>query len=126
MQPKRQVLIESLDEVIGNRLARLRKERSLSQQELATILKVSQSNVSDYERGHLRLHADVIVTLARVLNVSTDELLGVESSPRRSIVRDRRLLQRLALIERLSKRDKDALLRTITAFLDRMEPDKAA
>lgn len=117
MRPKRQRLTEDIIEPLGHRLARLRKERGITQEELAVRLKVSQSSVSEYERDRLRLHADLIIALAKVLNVTTDELLGVAapSKPRGSL--DTRIAQRVALIERLAKRDKDALLRTINGFL---------
>lgn len=87
--------------------------------ELAERLKVSQSNVSDYERDNLRLHADVIVELTKILGISSDELLGITPDQRAAVVRDVRLARRLAQIDHLPKRDKDALVRTISAFLER-------
>jgi hypothetical protein len=77
------------------------------------------SSVSDYERDHLRLHADVILAIATFLDLSTDEPLGRQPVPRAHRVTDSRLLERMALIERLPKRDRDALLRTINAFLSK-------
>jgi transcriptional regulator with XRE-family HTH domain len=62
---------------IGERLTRLRRERGISQQELAEQLGIAQPNVSDYERGALRLHGELIVKLTEVLKVSSDELLGL-------------------------------------------------
>ena len=41
---------------IGERIARLRKERGITQVEMAELLGLSQPVVSDYERGALRLH----------------------------------------------------------------------
>jgi transcriptional regulator with XRE-family HTH domain len=83
-------------------------------------LGVSQPIVSDYERGELRLHGELIVTLADLLGVSTDELLGrAARSPRGTAVKNRRLLRRIQEIDRLPKRDQQALLRTIDAFLTR-------
>lgn len=113
MPPRRKLLVEDLPEQLGLRLARLRKERGITQEELAAQLHLSQANVSDYERGRLRLHADVIIELTRILDVSADELLGIERKPRASQAQDRRVLQRLRLIDNLPKRDKDAVLRMI-------------
>lgn len=98
---------------IGHQLARLRKARGISQEELAEQLSISQTNVSAYERGALRLHGDLIVKLTRILKVSADELLGLAQPPRVPVIRDRRFLRRLELIDRLPKRDKDALLRML-------------
>jgi transcriptional regulator with XRE-family HTH domain len=81
------------------------------------LLGVSQPNVSDYERGVLRVHGELLVKLARILKVSADEILGLEKSPPSRAPRDRRLLRRLQDVYKLSKRDREALLRTVDAFL---------
>src|SRR3972149_4323972 len=65
-------------ESIAERVARIRKERGITQEEMARLLKVSQPIVSDYERGELRLHGELIIELARILGVTTDEILGLE------------------------------------------------
>lgn len=103
---------------IGERLARLRKERGVSQIEMAERLGVSQPVISEYERGTVRLHGELIVKLAGILRVSADELLGLEKEPARG-PRDRAIARRLRDIDRLPKRDRDALVRTIDAFLAR-------
>lgn len=104
-------------ETIGQRLARLRRERGLTQVELAAQIDVSQPVLSDYERGTLRLHGQLIVQLAGILGVSADELLGLEKPRTGSAAPNRRLLRRLQQLEKLPKRDQQALLRTIDAFL---------
>jgi len=104
-------------ETIGQRLARLRRERGITQAEIADKLGIVQPMVSDYERGELRLHGQLIVQLARLLRVSADELLGLEKAKGRGPVKNRRLLRRLQQLEKLPKRDQQALLRTIDAFL---------
>jgi transcriptional regulator with XRE-family HTH domain len=65
-------------ESLGQRLARLRKERGITQVELALRLGVAQPVVSDYERGELRLHGELIIRLTQILAVSSDELLGLQ------------------------------------------------
>jgi transcriptional regulator with XRE-family HTH domain len=107
-------------ETIGERMARLRRERGLTQMELAEELGVAQPVVSDYERGELRLHGQLIVELSRVLNVSADELLGLEKPRRNGALKNRQLLRRLKQLDRLPKRDQQALLRTIDAFLSKV------
>jgi transcriptional regulator with XRE-family HTH domain len=104
-------------ETIGQRLARLRRERGLTQVELAEQIGVSQPVLSDYERGTLRLHGQLIAQLARILRVSADELLGLEPTKSTAGASNRRLLRRLQQLENLPKRDQQALLRTIDAFL---------
>lgn len=116
------LLTEEGARAIGERLARLRKERGITQVEMAELLGVSQGNVSDYERGEVRLHGELLVKFARILKVSADEILGLESSRPTRVPRDRRLLRRLQDLDRLSKRDREALLRTLDAFLAKAQP----
>jgi transcriptional regulator with XRE-family HTH domain len=107
----------SPEETVGQRLARLRRERGLTQVELAERLGVAQPIVSDYERGELRLHGQLIVRLTEILGVSADELLGLAPAPPARPVTYRRLVRRLQAIDRLPRRDQQALYRTIDAFL---------
>lgn len=102
---------------IGERIARLRKDRGLTQKELAERLGVSQPVVSDYENDVIRLPADVVITLAGILSVSADELLGLHGGATTKGIANRRLNRRLQAIEQLPKRDQEALLRTIDAFV---------
>jgi transcriptional regulator with XRE-family HTH domain len=104
---------------IGVRLARLRKEAGLTQVELAEKLDVPQSMVSDYEREGLRLHAELLIQLCQILKVSADEILGLAQSSSPPPKQNRRLYRKLKDIDRLPKRDQEALLRTIDAFLSR-------
>ena len=106
------------DAALGKRITKLRKERGLTQVELSEKLVTTQVIVSNYESGKLRPHPDMIVRLAKALAVSTDELLGVKPRDVEGGVVSRRVLRRLQAIDGLPKRDKDALLRTIDAFLE--------
>ena len=107
---------------IGSRIAQLRKERGLTQKELAERLAVTQPVVSDYENDVIRIPADVVVEIAKILAASTDELLGMKREARSTAgVKNRRLSRRLQAIDALPKRDQEALLRTIDAFISKTE-----
>jgi transcriptional regulator with XRE-family HTH domain len=105
---------------IGVRIAQMRRDKGLTQKELAERLEVTQPVVSDYENDVIRIPADVIGKIARVLEVTSDELLGLRSAERgRAGVKNRRLSRRLQAIDALPKRDQEALLRTIDAFISK-------
>ena len=72
---------------------------------------------SDYERGKLRLNADMILRLATALEVSTDDLLQ-PAGPRDSKITSRKVLRRLERIEALQPAQQTVLLRTIDTFLE--------
>lgn len=107
---------------IGDRLAQLRKDRGITQVEMADALGISQPVYSGHERGEVRLHGELLVKLAAILKVSTDEILGIERSAPSRAPRDRRLLRRLQDVDKLSKRDREALMRTLDAFLAKAQP----
>lgn len=68
--------------MIGSRLKELRKERKMTQAELAKILKLnSWQTVSYYERGRNEPDDEIKVEIARVFNVSLDYLLGLIDEP---------------------------------------------
>ena len=56
----------------------LRQEKGLTQQELATKLKTTQSTIGKYEREELQLTPNLIVELCKFFQVSADYLLGLE------------------------------------------------
>ncbi len=62
----------------GMRLRQLRKERNLTQKQLADLIGVKNSVISFYEVGERTPSLEAVVKLARVLRVSTDALLGME------------------------------------------------
>lgn len=59
-----------------NRIKELRKEKGLSQAELAKILFVNQTAVSQWERGATMPSPNMLNTLADYFHVTTDYLLG--------------------------------------------------
>jgi transcriptional regulator with XRE-family HTH domain len=108
------------EESIGARISQLRKDKGMTQKEMAEHLEVSEPVVSDYENDVIRLPADVVGKIALVLEVTSDELLGLKRAARsNSSVKNRRLSRRLQAIDALPKRDQEALLRTIDAFISK-------
>ena len=61
-----------------NRLKELRISRSLSQMQLATATKISQSAIAKWELGKTEPTASAIITLAKFFNETTDYILGLE------------------------------------------------
>jgi transcriptional regulator with XRE-family HTH domain len=104
-------------ETPGQRVARIRKERGYTQVELAGMMGILQTLVTDYERGKLRLNADMILRFATALEVSTDDLLQ-PAGPKATRKPSRKVLRRLELIESLPGRQQATLLRTIDTFLE--------
>ena len=64
----------------GDRLRKLRKERKLTQKELATLIGVKNSVISFYEVGDRMPSLEALIKLSKALRISTDVLLGIEKS----------------------------------------------
>jgi transcriptional regulator with XRE-family HTH domain len=58
-------------ESLGQRIARLRKEKGYTQVELAKKMGIVRVLVSDYERERIRPHYEMIIRLALALDVTT-------------------------------------------------------
>lgn len=63
---------------IGVKIKSLRELKGLRQKEFAKAIGVSGSRVSNWEQGINRPDADYISTICNVLQVSADELLGLD------------------------------------------------
>ncbi|MHB8304001.1 MAG: helix-turn-helix domain-containing protein [Acidobacteriaceae bacterium] len=106
------------EESLGQRLARLRKERGWTQKQIAERTGLIQELVSNYETDKLRLNADMILRFAEVLEVSTDELLrGSKSTVATKKQPSIKLVRRMEQIEALPLYEQRALLTTIDKFL---------
>ena len=65
---------------IGRKISALRKERDMTQMELADQMGISFQAVSNWERGNSMPDIGKLPELAKILNVSVDELLGDEKA----------------------------------------------
>ena len=110
------------DETPGQRLARIRRERGFTQVELAERTGLVQTLVSDYERGKLRLNADMILRFATALDVSTDDLLQPTSGVKPARKPSRRVLQRLERIEALPVHVQTTVLKSLDLMLKNVSP----
>jgi transcriptional regulator with XRE-family HTH domain len=100
-------------ETVGQRLARLRRERGLTQAELAERVGISRALITDYERGKAHLYDELIARFALALGVSADELLGLTNANGHQPAPSLRIMRRVREIEQLSEPRKKAILRTL-------------
>jgi transcriptional regulator with XRE-family HTH domain len=105
------------EKAIGARIRELRKRQTMTQGELATELGINQSAVSDHEKGIVRIHAAMLAGLCKALKASADEILGLQRAKGNGHAPDRRFLRRIEKLHQLSRRDQQAILGTIDAFL---------
>lgn len=65
---------------LGKNLQRIRKQKGLSQEQLAAKLNISRQALSKWESDINVPSVDKIIDVAKVLEVSVNELLGIEDS----------------------------------------------
>lgn len=106
-------------EGFGTRLAQLRKAAGYTQEQLASELGISRRRIAYYEAESDHPPVGFLGDLARVLNTTTDELLGhgAGKTKTRSVSLSPRLERRLKQIERLSAKPKQQLLSIIDSFI---------
>ncbi|MBE5748939.1 MAG: helix-turn-helix transcriptional regulator [Clostridiales bacterium] len=63
--------------VLGLRIAQLRKENGLTQKQLADKLKVDNTTISSWELGKNDVPTAILVELAKLFDTTTDYLLGL-------------------------------------------------
>lgn len=72
-----------MKETLGTRIARLRKEKNLKQENLALLLNVSPQAVSKWENDVTCPDISILPELAKILSVSVDVLLSGESEEKK-------------------------------------------
>jgi transcriptional regulator with XRE-family HTH domain len=103
---------------LAKRIVQLRKERNLTQKELASIVGVHFSHMSRYERGISLPSIDVVKKLAQMFHVSADYLLfGDSQAMVWTSIADQELLQQFERLSRMSEREKTAVKTILEAVI---------
>ena len=66
-------------ESFGNRLSKLRKEKGLTQNDIADKVGVTSQAVSKWENDQATPDIDILIKLSEIFEISLDELLGKET-----------------------------------------------
>lgn len=103
----------------GERLAQLRKTAGYTQVEFAQEAGISQRMVAYYESPEAHPPANLLPDMARVLGISTDELLGIAPIRRAKKAGNTRLERRLQQLEKLPPQEKRQVLQLLDAFIER-------
>ena len=104
-------------ETIGQRLARLRKQRGYTQVELAEKMGSRQVLISAYETDRIALSAEIAVRLAMALEVSTDELLHPKVKKKSATKPSLKVMRRMEQIEKLPENKQSFILSALDSML---------
>lgn len=114
-QPRKikQFVPEEQTQRIANQLRLLRKKCGLTQTALGEKIGVSQKTIAAYESGHVRIFDITLIDLAKALNVSTDELLGVKTTKTATKDISLRLIKRMNTIDALPEATKKHVIKVL-------------
>lgn len=112
-RPAKNVPVELPSIPTGSRIAALRKARGLSQEALAELLGISRKQITDYETGRTRMNDEMLARFALVLDVSSDQLLGLKDIDALDAVPSLRITRRLRELEQLPEPKRKAILKTL-------------
>lgn len=104
-------------EPFPQRLARIRKEKGLTQFELAKATGFTRRMIAVYESKIKNIPPQNISPLAKALNVSTDTLLGhTVTKEKNEVLQNRKLIKKLKTLEELPSKDQKSVLDFIDAL----------
>lgn len=73
---------------VGNNITKFRKEKKLTQEELANLINVSPKTISSYENNRNLPNIETLILLSEVLEVSIDEIIGT-SKEDKTVVKEK-------------------------------------
>jgi transcriptional regulator with XRE-family HTH domain len=102
-------------DTFGKRMAALRKERKMTQQELAGLLNTSISVVGRYERDEMVPSIEVAKNIASYLDTTVGYLLGESDSS--DLFKDPSMLKRLSDLQKMDEKNKSHILSVLDGFI---------
>ena len=97
----------------GKRITEVRKEKEMSQEQLAKILNTTPTTIGRYERDEVKPSIDVATKIADALGVSLDYLVGRSTSS----LKDKKMIDRINSILSLDDKDKEGIFYAIDGLI---------
>ena len=107
----------------GKKVSELRKERKVSQADLAKSLNTSTSVIGRYERDEMTPSIAVAKNIAEILDTTVGYLLGETEDSQ--LFKDPAMLQRLKQLNNLPEGDKQHIIYTLDGLLQNVKAKQA-
>lgn len=98
---------------LGKTVAALRKEKGLSRDALGQRVGTSGAVIGRYEREEITPSVEIAKKIADALDVSLDYLTGGTSV----VLKDKKMIYRLELLEKINKKERDTILHVVDSLL---------
>lgn len=96
----------------GSRLLQARKNKGMSQEELARMLGTKGPAIGRYERDEMKPSIEAAAKMAQILDVSLDWLVG-----HTDLELDRKMIQRIQQVTKMSEKDQEHVFAMLDAFI---------
>lgn len=97
----------------GQRIIQVRKEKNMSQEQLAKALKATPTTIGRYERNEVKPSIEVAVKIAQALEVSLDYLTGYSKTS----IKDKKMIERINTILSLDEKDREHIIYAIDGLI---------
>lgn len=112
---------------LGDRIKDLRKQKNLSQSELAEMVGISYAQIGRYETKGSQPPAETLKKIADTLGVSPDFLIyGTADDKAKTKLTDADLINQFKAIETMDEEDKNVIKKLIDAFITKKQIQKLA
>ena len=99
----------------GKKMAELRKERNMSQSNLAKLLSTSISVIGRYERGEMIPSIKAAKKISKLLDTTVGYLLG--ETDQVNLLKDKNMLTRLNDVTQFPEKDQEHIFYTLDAMI---------
>ena len=99
--------------IFNTKMIQVRKDKNLSRDELGKLIGTSGAIIGRYERGDMKPSIEIAAKIAEALEVSLDYLVGAADI----VIKDKKMLYRLELLEKISTEDKNTILKVMDSYL---------
>ena len=105
----------------GKRIAKMREQAGLSQQQLADALGVKQQMIAYWERRAVTLRPEQLASLAETLKVSVDDLLGKPKKTARGTGPTGKMRQLFETASKLPRRQQEKIVEFVEPYIERQQ-----
>ena len=112
-----------LRNALGKRIKRLRKEKSLTQKQLAKEIGTSPAQLNKYEGGFNAPPVERLLLLAEVFDCSIDYLITGNDEMSQAPINNQRLAHRFKVIDELAREEKEVIITVLDAMITKSKID---
>ena len=110
--------MSSKNHKLGNRIIALRKEKNMSQSDLANKVSLSYAQIGRYETKDVQPSADILKKMADALDTTVDYLInGATDEKAKASLKDAELIRYFKDMETLPDVEKHTLIKLIGAYI---------